>query len=69
MNLPHILQADDGTAHVYAYQAGPHGAFVQLEAKESSPSSAEASLSLSVHGARAVAAMLLDAADQAENAQ
>ena len=69
MTNPHTLQALDGAAHVSVYALRPGIASVYLQAKESSIPSAEASLSLSVHGARALAAMLLDAAEMAESAQ
>ena len=66
---PHTLQALDGAAHVSVYALRPGVASVYLQAKESPIPSAEASLSLSVHGARALAQMLMDAAERAEIAQ
>jgi len=61
---PHtIIQALDGAAHVCTGNGD-----VQLDVKEWSIPSTEASLSLSAHGARALAAMLLDAAERAESA-
>jgi len=64
MTDPHVLQALDSTVHVCTDNGK-----VQLDVHEWSIPSTMASLNLSVHGARALAAMLLDAADQAENAQ
>ena len=63
MTDPHALQALDSTAHVCIGNGN-----VQLDVHEWSIPSTIASLNLSIHGARALAAMLLDAAERAESA-